>query len=225
MASNWSDAEVRLLLDNLTQEAQEKELTGTVSNGPTYERVATVLSASGHAHTKTQVVTKLKNQRKKFHALLDHNHRSGRGRMDWKYFRQCQTIWGSSCSAEPISIASAMERTSSQDLFTEASQVADSIVEAPEMQSQEVQDSMEDTAGTAQDAPRTPSPLADRASSEVALTPVDTGLRGGDHPRRKRWWPSIAKELQSMVAAVDQKEVERDLQRAELALEQQRAAS
>ncbi|XP_049930827.1 uncharacterized protein si:ch211-174j14.2 [Epinephelus moara] len=76
-------------------------MTGTVRDGPTYDRITEGLTSRGFPWSKGQVISKLKNVKKKFHKVNDHDRGSGRGQLDWPYFNLCQSIWG---SANPVSI-------------------------------------------------------------------------------------------------------------------------
>ncbi|XP_069772010.1 uncharacterized protein [Narcine bancroftii] len=220
--SNWSEEEVRLLLDHLTQESQEKEFTGTVSDGPTFEQMFGVLAAQGHKRGKNQVVTKLKSMRKKFHAVLDHNRRSGIGHKEWQYFDQCHTLWGASCSATPLNVASALETPESPELIPEGSQGSNSSNRG-DMPVQEEEATAEDPAAMDLDA-------SERGSAEVTVPEsVETALsteNTASGPRHKRQRLTkgqlLAKELQAMMLALDREVSERDHQRAKETLDHKR---
>ncbi|XP_069779195.1 uncharacterized protein [Narcine bancroftii] len=218
-SSNWCEAEIRLL-DHLSQESQESELTETVKDGPIFEWLSGVLSAHGHSC----MVTKLKSLRKKFHAVVDHNRRSGSGRKEWQYFDQCHTIWGASCSATPLNVASALENPDSPELIPEGSQASTNSNGGGVMQVQEVQAATEDSAGMDLDAPKRGSAeFTIPGNGEVALSLQNTA----SGPRRKHQRLTkdqvLAKELQAMMTALDREDREGDRQRAEESLEQERA--
>lgn len=69
------------------------------------------LPAAASLGAKGKSVSKLKNVKKKFHEVNDHNRGSGRGQLDWPYFDLCQNIWGLSHSANPVSIQGSLNAT------------------------------------------------------------------------------------------------------------------
>ncbi|XP_069758116.1 uncharacterized protein [Narcine bancroftii] len=113
MAAYWGDGEVRELLSIRAEMA--KHFTRTVKDGLIYQRITTRLREAGFLRDKTQVINKLKNMRKRFLQLNDHNRRSGRGRMEWPYFDLAYQIWGVSPSASPVALISKMERPESSE--------------------------------------------------------------------------------------------------------------
>ncbi|XP_069792861.1 uncharacterized protein [Narcine bancroftii] len=214
-ACNWSEEEIRLLLDHLTQESQEKELTGTVRDGPIFERLSGVLAAQGHKRSKNQVVTKLKSIRKKFHAVLDHNRRSG------STSTSATLSVGASCSATPLNVASALKTPESPALIPEGSQGSHSS-NGGDMPVQE--------EATAEDPAAMDSDASERGSAEVTVPGSDEAALSTENtasgPRRKHQrlmkGQILAKELQAMMLALDMEDSERDRQCAEEVLDHER---
>ncbi|CAL8321003.1 unnamed protein product [Lota lota] len=101
MSGNWGDIEVRELLALRALDEIHRHITGTVKDGPVLEKLTRLHRERGFSRTKAQVASKLKCLRKKFHQVNDYNGKTGRGRLEWTYFDLCQSIWGSSHSAEP----------------------------------------------------------------------------------------------------------------------------
>ncbi|XP_069741691.1 uncharacterized protein [Narcine bancroftii] len=218
-ASKWSEEEVRLLLDLLTQESQEKELTGTVRDGPAFEWLSGVLAAQGHQRSKNQVVMKLKSMRMKFHAVLDHNRTSGNGRKEWQYFDQCHTLWGASCSATPLNVASALETPESPELIPEGPQGSHSS-NGGGLLAQEEEATAEDTD---LDAPeRGSAEVTIPGSGEATLSTENTASGARCKHQRLSKGQVLAKELQVMMLALDREDSERDRQRSEEVLDHER---
>ncbi|CAL8281237.1 unnamed protein product [Gadus morhua 'NCC'] len=102
MTGNWGDFEVRELLALRALDEIHRHITGTVKDGPVLEKLARMHRERGYSRTKAQVMSKLKNLRRKFHQVNNYNGKTGRGRLDWTYFDLCQAIWGeSSLCADP----------------------------------------------------------------------------------------------------------------------------
>lgn len=111
MAGNWGDSEVRELLTLRAEAEINRQFSGTMKDGPLLERLAKCLNERGYVRDKTQVTTKLKALRKKYHQVNDHNNRSGRGRLEWPYFALCQSIWGASHSTNPVCLISSLDES------------------------------------------------------------------------------------------------------------------
>ncbi|XP_062403203.1 golgin subfamily A member 6B-like isoform X1 [Sardina pilchardus] len=95
-ASHWRVGEIRELLAITAERATE--FTGTVKDGILHKKVAEELCRRGHRRNKKQVTSKLKNLRRKYHQVRDHNNGSGGGgvwvTIDWEHFEACRAIWG-----------------------------------------------------------------------------------------------------------------------------------
>ena len=84
--AHWGEEEIRVLLGLRAEESVERQLTGTVKDGPVFAELAKKMQERGYNRTKVQVINKLKNLKKKFNQVNDNNGRSGRGRQDWVFF-------------------------------------------------------------------------------------------------------------------------------------------
>ena len=56
--SNWGDKELRALLALANEEAINRQMTGTVKDGPMYERIAEGLTSRGFPRYVTVYVTR-----------------------------------------------------------------------------------------------------------------------------------------------------------------------
>ncbi|XP_052453172.1 uncharacterized protein si:ch211-174j14.2 [Carassius gibelio] len=135
MSSNWSDSEIKALLFIRADEEICRNLRGTVSDAVTYDKITNRLREQGIHRTKSQVISKLKTLRLKYMKINDHHKQSGNGRITWMYHELCQSIWGSSHSANPVALTGSLNfegpqsgvakdacdgSTSSQSVDTEA---------------------------------------------------------------------------------------------------------
>lgn len=113
MCANWTQVETTELL-NIRAEAEIiRQLSGTVRDAVVYEQIKIKMQQRGFSRQKAQVISKLKALKKKFHQVLDHNGRSGSGRLDWPYFDLCYSIWGTSHSANPVALLGSMAASAS----------------------------------------------------------------------------------------------------------------
>uniref|UniRef100_A0A671VN51 Myb/SANT-like DNA-binding domain-containing protein n=1 Tax=Sparus aurata TaxID=8175 RepID=A0A671VN51_SPAAU len=109
--SNWTAAEIREMLSITAERIIKNQLTGTVKDGVLYEKVAKELGQRSFRREKKQVISKLKNLRKKFNDVCDHNNQSGRGRLDWEHSEVCHAILGSSHTANPQHVQGSLDNT------------------------------------------------------------------------------------------------------------------
>ncbi len=87
----------------------------------------------GFSRAKSQIISKLKSLRKKFHQVLDHNGKSGSGRLDWPFYDLCYNIWGTSHSANPVALLGSMDLSPCRSEEHESSeeQANSAVVAAP----------------------------------------------------------------------------------------------
>ncbi|XP_069798291.1 uncharacterized protein [Narcine bancroftii] len=140
MSANWGYKEVQELLILRAADEINRYITGTVKDGPLFERLAQQLRDRGFVRGKGQVITKLKSLRKKFHQVNDHNDRNGRGRLDWPYFDLCYSIWGASRTTSPLDLPSDMEDPSPQDPTLQGPTLQDPAPQGPAPQDEAPQD-------------------------------------------------------------------------------------
>nr|XP_055074660.1 NADPH oxidase activator-like [Misgurnus anguillicaudatus] len=109
MSANWSEIETRELLSIRAEAEIVRQINGTVRDALVYERIKEKMHERGFMRKKSQVISKLKTLRKKFHQVHDSNNKSGSGRLDWPFYDLCYTIWGTSHSANPVALLGSME--------------------------------------------------------------------------------------------------------------------
>lgn len=73
MFANWGDSETRELLIIWAVDEINKQMPGTVKDGPLLETTVKLLQDRGFARDKAQVTRKLKSLCKKFHMVNNHN--------------------------------------------------------------------------------------------------------------------------------------------------------
>ncbi|XP_059381387.1 uncharacterized protein LOC132116519 [Carassius carassius] len=108
MCANWTAVENTELLTIRAEAEIVRQLSGTVRDAVVYEQIKIKMQQRGFSREKAQVISKLKALKKKFQQVLDHNGRSGSGRLDWPYFNLCYSIWGTSHSANPVVLLRSM---------------------------------------------------------------------------------------------------------------------
>ncbi|XP_057691903.1 uncharacterized protein LOC130915813 [Corythoichthys intestinalis] len=109
--ANWTDSEIRLLLDITAEKETVKMFNGTSRDAVIYDRITRKVREAGVHRTKTQVVNKLKTMKRRYHAVVDHNRKSGTERLDFLYYEQCDAIWGSQRTTASDFIASNLDET------------------------------------------------------------------------------------------------------------------
>ena len=78
--SLWSDEEVRALIAIWGEANVQEELDGAVRNKVVYQDISKKLQEQGYNRDWEQCKTKLKNLKKEYRQVKDHNGETGRGR-------------------------------------------------------------------------------------------------------------------------------------------------
>lgn len=96
MSGIWTESETKELLFIRADGDIQRQISGTVRDAAVYERITQEMRARGYARGKSQIISKLKMLRKKFHQIHDDDDDGGGGggRLEWPYFEMCRVIWG-----------------------------------------------------------------------------------------------------------------------------------
>ena len=92
--SFWADQEVKGLIKIWGEENIQDELDGAVRNRAVFSNIAKQLNDLGYRRTWEQCKTKIKNLKKKYKDVKDHNGEMGRGRKTCKFFAELDEILG-----------------------------------------------------------------------------------------------------------------------------------
>ena len=90
----WSDDEVKALLTVWGESNIQEELDGAVRNKTVFVHISKKLSELGHDRDWQQCRVKVKNLKKKYREVKDHNGETGRGRKTCKFFKELDAILG-----------------------------------------------------------------------------------------------------------------------------------
>lgn len=89
----WSDEEVRTLIDIWAEEELTRSLGVDVQNGQIYSNISEKMSALGYSKTYTQCCLKLKELRNDFHQCYERK-KAGK-KVDYRFYNQLEPIIGS----------------------------------------------------------------------------------------------------------------------------------
>ncbi|XP_029994761.1 uncharacterized protein LOC115422532 isoform X2 [Sphaeramia orbicularis] len=90
---NWTQKEIRELLDIRGSEQIRNQITRTVKDSVVYNRIAQLLSERGVYRSHMQIISKLKALRKQYKRF--HQEKSGSEPVDWPFYDQCHRAFGS----------------------------------------------------------------------------------------------------------------------------------
>ena len=110
--SLWSDEEVRALIAIWGEANVQEELDGAVRNRVVFQDISKKLQDQGYNREWEQCKTKLKNLKKEYRQVKDHNEETGRGR---KFFKELDAILGH----RPVSVSMALLDTGTSSSIME----------------------------------------------------------------------------------------------------------
>ena len=91
--SSWSDNEVRALI-SIWGEDRIQELDGAVRNQAIFSSIAKKMEEKGYDRDWLQCRNKIKNLKKEYRQIKDHNGQTGRGRKTCKFYKELDGILG-----------------------------------------------------------------------------------------------------------------------------------
>ena len=92
--SSWSDNEVRALISIWGEDRIQEELDGAVRNQAIFNSIAKKMEEKGYDRDWQQCRNKIKNLKKEYRQIKDHNGQTGRGRKTCKYYKEVDDILG-----------------------------------------------------------------------------------------------------------------------------------
>ena len=90
----WSDNEVKALLAVWGENNVQEELDGAVRNKAVFMNISKKLKEMGFDRDWQQCRVKVKNLKKSYREVKDHNGETGRGRKTCKYYKELDEILG-----------------------------------------------------------------------------------------------------------------------------------
>ena len=100
----WSDKEVKDLIAVWGEQKIQEELDGSVRNKTAFQHVSAAMTAKGHQRDWEQCRTKIKNLKKDYRTVKDHNGETGRGRKTCRFFHEMDAILGHRPASVPPSV-------------------------------------------------------------------------------------------------------------------------
>ena len=92
--SYWSDNEVRALIAIWGESRVQEELDGAVRNQAIFSNIAKKMHEKGFDRDWLQCRHKIKNLKKEYRQIKDHNGQTGRGRKSHKFYKELDAILG-----------------------------------------------------------------------------------------------------------------------------------
>ena len=92
--SSWSDNEVRALISIWGEDRIQEELDGAVRNQAIFSSIAKKMEEKGYDRDWLQCRNKIKNFKKEYRQIKDHNGQTGRGRKTCKFYKELDGILG-----------------------------------------------------------------------------------------------------------------------------------
>ena len=99
--SSWSDREVQVLINIWGEENIQQELDGAVRNKTVFQKKSKTMEEEGFQRDWQQCRTKVKNLKREYRIVKDHNGETGRGRKTCKFYRELDTILGNRPATAP----------------------------------------------------------------------------------------------------------------------------
>ena len=97
----WLDDETKTLISVWGEENVQQQLDGAVRNKTVYEQVAKKMNNYGYKRDWVQCRNKIKNLKKEYRTVKDHNNETGRGRKTCKFFEELDEILGHRPASTP----------------------------------------------------------------------------------------------------------------------------
>ena len=108
---NWTDDQTRQLIHLWSQKKIQGQLEDSHRNKHVFRKLAEAMTELGYERTWIQCREKIRNLRKDYKKVTDHNRTSGKGRKTCKFFKELDEILGCRPATRPTSTLD----TSSQD--------------------------------------------------------------------------------------------------------------
>ena len=121
--SLWSDEEVRALIAIWGEANVQEELDGAVRNKVVYQDISKKLQEQGYNREWEQCKTKIKNLKKEYRQVKDHNGETGRGRKTCKFFKELDAILGHRPASVPTALLDTGTSSSTVEESTEETQI------------------------------------------------------------------------------------------------------
>ena len=100
--SVWSDNAVKALIVIWGEARIQEELDGATRNKTIYQKISQKLAEQGHEHDWNQCRTKIKNLKRDYRTVKDHNGETGRGRKTCRFFWELDEILGYRPASVPV---------------------------------------------------------------------------------------------------------------------------
>ena len=99
--SRWFNEETKTLISLWGEENIQQQLDGAVRNKTIYEDIAKKMSNYGYKRDWTQCRNKIKNLKKEYRTVKDHNRETGKGRKTCRFFDELDDILGHRPASTP----------------------------------------------------------------------------------------------------------------------------
>ena len=101
----------------------QEELDGAVRNKVVYQDISRKLQEQGYNREWEQCKTKIKNLKKEYRQVKDHNGETGRGRKTCKFFKELDSILGHRPPSVPAALLDTGTSSSTVEDSTEETQI------------------------------------------------------------------------------------------------------
>ena len=100
----WTDKEVKTLLGIWGESKIQEQLDGAVRNKTVYATISKKMIEKGCKKSLIQCRTKIKNLKKEYRNVKDHNGETGRGRRTCKHYEMLDSILGHRPASVPFAL-------------------------------------------------------------------------------------------------------------------------
>ena len=115
----WSEDEVKALLAVWGESNVQVELDGAVRNKAVFENISKKMKELGHNRDWQQCRVKIKNMKKSYRDVKDHNSETGRGRKTCKFYKELDAILGHRPATTPAVLLDTGSTSQSSSLSTQ----------------------------------------------------------------------------------------------------------
>ena len=112
---SWSDEEVKALIAIWGEDKVQQELDGAVRNKTVFLTIAEQMKRLGYDRDWQQCRLKIKNLKKNYREVKDHNGETGRGRKTCKFYKEMDAILGHRPASAPTVLVDAGTSSKSSD--------------------------------------------------------------------------------------------------------------
>ena len=99
--TSWTDKEIKALINIWGEDNIQEELDGAVRNSVIYSSISKKMYDMGFVRDWKQCRTKIKNLKKEYRQVKDHNGETGRGRKTCKFYTELDSILGHRPASTP----------------------------------------------------------------------------------------------------------------------------